>query len=59
MIFALWMAVAAVVLDHHWLIDVVLGWLTCLVSYAAVRSAVRAVRTPGAVTTMHPEARGT
>jgi membrane-associated phospholipid phosphatase len=58
-IFALWMAVAAVVLDHHWIVDVVLGWLTCLVSYAVVRFAVRALRAPGAVTAMHPEARST
>ncbi len=34
--FAAWMSFAAVYLDHHWVIDVVLGWLYCTVAYAIV-----------------------
>ncbi len=30
------MSFAAVYLDHHWVVDVLLGWLYCGVSYAAV-----------------------
>ncbi len=57
-VFALWMSVAAVVLDHHWVIDVVLGWLYCVSAYAlisAVQARWRRVAAPTAVT----EARGT
>ncbi len=35
-VFAVWMAVAAVYLDHHWIVDVVLGWIDCLAAYALV-----------------------
>ena len=30
------MSVAAVVLDHHWIVDVVIGWGYCLAAYALV-----------------------
>jgi hypothetical protein len=35
-IFAVWMSIAAVILDHHWIVDVVLGWGYCLAAYALV-----------------------
>jgi hypothetical protein len=35
-VFAIWMAAAAVYLDHHWIVDVVLGWLYCVAAYAFV-----------------------
>jgi hypothetical protein len=34
--FAAWMSFAAVYLDHHWIVDVVLGWLYCVVAYSGV-----------------------
>jgi membrane-associated phospholipid phosphatase len=33
--YAVWMAVAAVYLDHHWVIDVVAGWLVAIVAVVA------------------------
>jgi membrane-associated phospholipid phosphatase len=35
-LFAIWMSVAAVYLDHHWIVDVVLGWIDCVTAYAIV-----------------------
>lgn len=35
-VFAVWMSAAAVYLDHHWIVDVVLGWGYCLVAYGLV-----------------------
>jgi membrane-associated phospholipid phosphatase len=35
-VFAAWMSFAAVYLDHHWIVDVLLGWLYCGVAYAGV-----------------------
>jgi len=40
-VFAIWMSMAAVYLDHHWIIDVVAGWAYCAAVYAAVSSFVR------------------
>jgi hypothetical protein len=45
--FAAWMAFAAVYLDHHWIVDVVLGWLTCGAAYALVYRVARVGPTPG------------
>jgi hypothetical protein len=39
-IFAAWMSFAAVYLDHHWIVDVLLGWTYCATAYAAVRAVV-------------------
>jgi hypothetical protein len=39
-IFAVWMCFAAVYLDHHWIVDVVLGLGFCVVSYVAVATVV-------------------
>jgi membrane-associated phospholipid phosphatase len=40
LVFAAWMAFAAVYLDHHWIVDVLLGWTYCLVAHLAVRIVV-------------------
>lgn len=59
-VFAMWMAVAAVYLDHHWIVDVVLGWLYCVAAYAAVFVLVgRAMRASPPVGVISGEARGT
>jgi hypothetical protein len=39
-VFAVWMCFAAVYLDHHWIVDVVLGLGFCVVSYAGVAAVV-------------------
>lgn len=38
--FAAWMAFAAVYLDHHWIVDVIVGWALCVAAYAVVSRAV-------------------
>jgi hypothetical protein len=49
-IFAAWMCFAAVYLDHHWIVDVVLGLGFCVASYIGVSAAVaRWSRRPRAV----------
>jgi hypothetical protein len=56
-IFALWMSAAAVYLDHHWIVDVVLGWIYCSAAYAGVSVLVRrAMRAPAAVGVVAAEA---
>ncbi len=55
--FAALMCFAAVYLDHHWILDVVLGLLFCVVSYIGV-AAVVARRTRGASTSPIPSQRG-
>jgi inositol phosphorylceramide synthase catalytic subunit len=50
--FAAWMAFAAVYLDHHWIVDVLLGWIACGAAYSFVyvvaprRRAPRPARVP-------------
>jgi hypothetical protein len=39
--FAAWMAFAAVYLDHHWIVDVLLGWMTCGAAYVLVYLVMR------------------
>jgi hypothetical protein len=59
-VFAIWMALAAVYLDHHWIVDVVLGWLYCVVAYALVFVLVgRAMRPSPPVHVISGEAQGT
>ncbi|HEY8086818.1 MAG TPA: phosphatase PAP2 family protein [Polyangiaceae bacterium] len=41
-VFAVWMSFAAVYLDHHWIVDLVLGWLYCGAGYAGVSRLIRA-----------------
>ena len=36
-VYIAWMAAAAVYLDHHWIIDLAAGWLTCAVATFLVR----------------------
>lgn len=33
-VYVIWMAVAAVYLDHHWIIDAIAGWMVAIVSVA-------------------------
>jgi hypothetical protein len=57
-LFAIWMSVAAVYLDHHWIVDVVLGWIYCLAAYGAVFVLVgRAMRASLPVGRLSAEAR--
>jgi hypothetical protein len=59
-LFAIWMSVAAVCLDHHWIVDVVLGWLYCVMAYAVVfvlvEHAMRPPRHAGGVSAEAPSA---
>jgi hypothetical protein len=55
-VFAAWMALAAVYLDHHWLVDVILGWIYCLVAYGAVSALVARSSRPPAVARVVVEA---
>jgi hypothetical protein len=57
LVFAGWMSAAAVYLDHHWVVDVVLGWIYCAGAYAAVFFLVRrAMRAPAPVPVVVAEA---
>jgi hypothetical protein len=57
-IFAVWMSLAAVCLDHHWIVDVILGWLYCAVAYGGVFALVgRAMPTSVEVGVVAAEAR--
>jgi hypothetical protein len=59
-IFAIWMSTAAVYLDHHWIVDVMLGWLYCVAAYALVFALVgRAMRASTPIGVVSGEARGT
>ncbi len=40
-VWALWMAVAAVYLDHHWIVDVVVGAIYAALGWAVARALVR------------------
>jgi hypothetical protein len=59
-VFAVWMALAAVYLDHHWIVDVVLGWIYCVAAYAMVSLLVGyAMRAPHHVGVASAQAGGT
>jgi membrane-associated phospholipid phosphatase len=56
--FAAWMAFAAVYLDHHWIVDVLLGWMTCGAAYILVyRVSRRTARPPPLDDVPGPEVR--
>jgi membrane-associated phospholipid phosphatase len=41
-LFLVWMAFAAVYLDHHWIVDVLLGIAYATIAYIVVRAVQRA-----------------
>lgn len=56
--FAACMAFAAVYLDHHWIVDVILGWLYCVVAYVAVKKLVSLAQAPRTPVVIAQEAPG-
>lgn len=51
-VFFVWMSAAAVYLDHHWIVDVLLGVVYALVTFAALRMVFESKREP--VPAIHP-----
>jgi membrane-associated phospholipid phosphatase len=45
--YVFWMAGAAVYLDHHWLLDVLGGWLVAIVAVAGATALLKAVEGRG------------
>jgi membrane-associated phospholipid phosphatase len=48
--YVVWMATSALYLDHHWVLDVLGGWLVAIVAVIAATAAVKAAEGRSAAT---------